>query len=87
MHDLGCLLRRGVITRDEAIGTLRLIRTTFSVLFTDPANIRLKLPLTMAIIDGLVVRVGQDRFILPSTSVQMALRPKRAPRARCRSRC
>ena len=36
---------------------------------------RIKLPLTMAIIDGLVVRVGGDRFILPSTSVQMALRP------------
>jgi two-component system chemotaxis sensor kinase CheA len=31
----------------------------------------------MAIIDGLVVRVGTDRFILPSTSVQMALRPAR----------
>ncbi|MEO7347886.1 MAG: chemotaxis protein CheA [Opitutaceae bacterium] len=38
---------------------------------------KIKLPLTMAIIDGLVVRVGQDRFILPSTSVQMALRPSR----------
>ena len=38
---------------------------------------RLKLPLTMAIVDGLVVRVGVDRFILPTTSVQMALRPKR----------
>ena len=36
---------------------------------------RIKLPLTMAIIDGLVVRVGADRFILPSTQVQMALRP------------
>ena len=36
---------------------------------------RIKLPLTMAIIDGLVVRVGAERFILPSTSVQMALRP------------
>ena len=34
---------------------------------------RIKLPLTMAIIDGLVVRVGTDRFILPSTSVQVAL--------------
>ena len=31
----------------------------------------------MAIIDGLVVRVGEDRFILPSTSVQRALRPSR----------
>jgi two-component system, chemotaxis family, sensor kinase CheA len=36
-----------------------------------------RLPLTMAIIDGLVVRVGEDRFILPSTSVQRALRPTR----------
>jgi two-component system chemotaxis sensor kinase CheA len=36
---------------------------------------RIKLPLTMAIIDGLVVRVGTDKFILPSTSVQMAMRP------------
>lgn len=39
------------------------------------STFRIKLPLTMAIIDGLVVRVGEDRFILPSTSVQMALRP------------
>jgi len=38
---------------------------------------KIKLPLTLAIIDGLVVRVGDDRFILPSTSVQMALRPVR----------
>jgi two-component system chemotaxis sensor kinase CheA len=38
---------------------------------------QIKLPLTLAIIDGLVVRVGDDRFILPSTSVQMALRPTR----------
>lgn len=38
---------------------------------------KIKLPLTMAIIDGLVVRVGTDRFILPCTSVQMALRPTR----------
>jgi two-component system chemotaxis sensor kinase CheA len=39
------------------------------------STFRIKLPLTMAIIDGLVVRVGEDRFILPSISVQMALRP------------
>jgi two-component system chemotaxis sensor kinase CheA len=39
------------------------------------STFKIKLPLTMAIIDGLVVRVGEDRFILPSTSVQMALRP------------
>ncbi len=41
------------------------------------STFKIKLPLTMAIIDGLVVRVGADKFILPSTSVQMALRPKR----------
>jgi two-component system chemotaxis sensor kinase CheA len=41
------------------------------------STFRIKLPLTMAIIDGLVVRVGEDRFILPSTSVQMALRPSK----------
>ncbi len=41
------------------------------------STFKIKLPLTMAIIDGLVVRVGADRFILPSTSVQMALRPGR----------
>ncbi len=38
---------------------------------------KIRLPLTMAIIDGLVVRVGTDRFILPTTSVQVALRPAR----------
>ncbi|HZZ57062.1 MAG TPA: chemotaxis protein CheA [Opitutaceae bacterium] len=37
----------------------------------------IRLPLTMAIIDGLVVRVGDDRFILPTTSVQRALKPTR----------
>ena len=38
---------------------------------------KIKLPLTMAIIDGLIVRVGADKFILPATSVVMALRPTR----------
>jgi two-component system chemotaxis sensor kinase CheA len=38
---------------------------------------KIRLPLTLAIIDGLVVQVGKDRFILPSISVQMALRPTR----------
>jgi two-component system chemotaxis sensor kinase CheA len=41
------------------------------------STFKIKLPLTMAIIDGLVVRVGEDRFILPSTSVQRALKPAR----------
>ena len=41
------------------------------------STFKVKLPLTMAIIDGLVLRVGADKFILPSTSVQRALRPPR----------
>ncbi|MBL9215990.1 MAG: chemotaxis protein CheA [Opitutaceae bacterium] len=41
------------------------------------STFKIRLPLTMAIIDGLVVRVGADRFILPSTTVQVALRPAR----------
>src|SRR5205807_1989672 len=36
----------------------------------------LKLPLTMAIIDGLVVGVGKQRYIVPIISVQEMLRPK-----------
>jgi two-component system chemotaxis sensor kinase CheA len=39
------------------------------------SRFRIILPLTMAIIDGLVVKVGEDRFILPTTSVKMAYRP------------
>ncbi|HWA26055.1 MAG TPA: chemotaxis protein CheA [Lacunisphaera sp.] len=41
------------------------------------ATFKIKLPLTMAIIDGLVVRVGGDKFILPATSVVMAMRPSK----------
>lgn len=35
----------------------------------------LKVPLTLAIIEGLVVMVGQERFILPISSVREMLRP------------
>ncbi len=34
-----------------------------------------RLPLTTAIIDGLLVRVGSERFILPAIMVQVAVRP------------
>ncbi|MGP8245265.1 MAG: chemotaxis protein CheA, partial [Bryobacteraceae bacterium] len=36
----------------------------------------LKLPLTLAIIDGLVVRVGPERYIVPLFAVREMLRPK-----------
>jgi two-component system chemotaxis sensor kinase CheA len=37
----------------------------------------LKLPLTLAIIDGLVVRVGRERYIIPTISLRELLRPSR----------
>ncbi|WP_232766567.1 chemotaxis protein CheA [Geminisphaera colitermitum] len=50
------------------------------------STFRIRLPLTTAIIDGLLVRVGPDHFILPSTSVRMALRPVRASLASIQAR-
>ncbi|MGA2500037.1 MAG: chemotaxis protein CheA [Tepidisphaeraceae bacterium] len=35
----------------------------------------IKLPLTLAVIDGLVVKVGRERYILPLTSIEQSLRP------------
>jgi two-component system chemotaxis sensor kinase CheA len=34
------------------------------------------LPLTLAVIDGLVVKVGASRYIVPITSIEEVLRPK-----------
>ena len=35
----------------------------------------IRLPLTLAIIEGIVVRVGQERYIIPTVSVQESIRP------------
>lgn len=35
----------------------------------------LRLPLTMAIIDGMIVRVGDQRYVLPTISIEQAFRP------------
>ncbi|GLI33548.1 chemotaxis protein CheA [Desulforhabdus amnigena] len=37
----------------------------------------LKLPLTMAIIDGMIVRVGEERFVVPTIALKESLRPAR----------
>lgn len=39
------------------------------------SRFHLRLPLTLAIIDGLVVRVGAERYILPTVGVQETLKP------------
>ncbi len=36
----------------------------------------IRLPLTLAIIDGMVVRVGAERYIIPTLSVLISLRPE-----------
>ena len=36
----------------------------------------LRLPLTLAIVDGLVLGVGADRFVIPTPAVQESLRPR-----------
>jgi two-component system chemotaxis sensor kinase CheA len=36
----------------------------------------LRLPLTLAIVDGLVLGVGGDRFVIPTPAVQESLKPK-----------
>lgn len=40
--------------------------------------ISIRLPLTLAIIDGMVVRVGSERYIIPTLSIERSLRPTRA---------
>jgi len=36
----------------------------------------IRLPLTLAVIDGLVIKVGPERYILPITSIEQSIRPK-----------
>jgi len=47
----------------------------------------LKLPLTMAIIDGLVVSVGTERYIVPITAVQEMLRARPEMVSTVENRC
>lgn len=37
----------------------------------------MRLPLTLAIIDGIIVRVGQERYIIPTTAIQESMRPRK----------
>ncbi|MCD6389655.1 MAG: chemotaxis protein CheW, partial [Desulfobulbaceae bacterium] len=35
----------------------------------------IRLPLTLAIIDGIIVRIGSERYIIPTVAIQESLRP------------
>jgi two-component system chemotaxis sensor kinase CheA len=39
------------------------------------SHVRISLPLTMAIIDGLLVRSGNERYVIPVSSINMTLKP------------
>jgi two-component system chemotaxis sensor kinase CheA len=38
-------------------------------------SFQIKLPLTLAVLDGLIVGVGKERFVMPTTAVRESLRP------------
>ena len=47
-------------------------------IFTKPGmgtQFQFKLPLTMAIIDGMIIRIGDERYVVPTVSLQESLRP------------
>ncbi|VAX20824.1 Signal transduction histidine kinase CheA, partial [hydrothermal vent metagenome] len=37
----------------------------------------IKLPLTMAIVDGMIVKIGENRFVIPTVSIRESIRPKK----------
>jgi len=37
----------------------------------------ISLPLTLAIIDGMLVRVGEERYVIPTTAIQRAFKPEK----------
>jgi two-component system chemotaxis sensor kinase CheA len=49
------------------------IQTTLGV----GTTFRIKLPLTLAILDGLVLSVGSERFVMPTFAIRESLRPTR----------
>lgn len=40
-------------------------------------TITVKLPLTMAIVDGMIVKIGEERFVIPTISIRESIRPNR----------
>jgi two-component system chemotaxis sensor kinase CheA len=41
------------------------------------SRFEIKLPLTMAIIDGMVIRIGSERYVVPTIALKESLRPSR----------
>ena len=65
---------------DVVINNLKAIGGTVSVDSTEGAGtaINLKIPLTLAIIDGMNVKVGNSRYTIPIIAIKESFRPKEA---------
>jgi len=62
-----------VVTKNiEAVGGSISVDSTEAV----GTTITLKIPLTLAIIDGMNIRVGNSRFTIPTTAIKQSFRPK-----------
>jgi len=41
------------------------------------STLTVKLPLTMAIVDGMIVKIGEERFIIPTIAIRESIRPRK----------
>ena len=53
-------------------------KVEFTSIMGHGSTITIRLPLTLAIIDGMIVRVGEHRYILPTVSILESFRPPRS---------
>jgi two-component system chemotaxis sensor kinase CheA len=86
-HDVTSLSGRGV-GLDVVKRTVDALRGTIDIASTEGAGseITLRLPLTLAIIDGLLVRVGHGRYVIPLSAVEECVELSTEADARSRGR-
>ncbi|MDR0356442.1 MAG: chemotaxis protein CheW [Deltaproteobacteria bacterium] len=51
-------------------------KVDFATAPNEGSTFTIRLPLTLAIIDGMIVRVGENQYILPTISINQSFRPK-----------
>ncbi|MHB8064858.1 MAG: chemotaxis protein CheW, partial [Ruminiclostridium sp.] len=61
-----------VVRNLEAVGGMVWVESTLEV----GTTITMKIPLTLAIIDGMNIRVGSSRYTIPTTAIRESFRPK-----------